>query len=112
MDHFWHEISKNWQAILTLVVSVAVAFISLLQWRTAKQQWQTSEKQSETAKQQWQTADKQAETAKNKLRLDLSLLRGCVVLANGDGAQGSAEDSHRSGGENLAALHMGPLFWI
>jgi hypothetical protein len=71
MGLFWHEISRNWQAILTLIVSVAVAFISWLQWRTAKQQWRTSEKQSETAKQQSQTADKQAETAKNKLRLDL-----------------------------------------
>src|SRR5208282_2147118 len=38
------------------------------------------------------------------------LLSGCMVLPNGDRAQGGAKDSHRSGGENLAALHMGPLY--
>jgi hypothetical protein len=71
MSHFWHEISRNWQAILTLIVSVAVAFISWLQCRTAMRQWETAAKQSETAKKQWETAEKQAETARNKLRLDL-----------------------------------------
>jgi hypothetical protein len=71
MMHFWHEVSRNWQAILTLIVSVAVALISWLQWRTAKNQWRTATKQSETANKQWQTAEKQAETAKNKLRLEL-----------------------------------------
>jgi hypothetical protein len=71
MSHCWHEISQNWQAILTLIVSVAVAFISWLQWRTAKNQWRTATKQAETAKKQWETAEKQAETAKNRLRLDL-----------------------------------------
>jgi hypothetical protein len=71
MSHFWHEISRNWQAILTLIVSVAVALISWLQWRTARNQWRTATKQSETADKQWQTAEKQAETAKNKLRLEL-----------------------------------------
>jgi cell division septum initiation protein DivIVA len=50
MSLFWHEISPYWQAILTLIVSVAVAFISWLQW---------------------QTAEKQSETARNRLRLDL-----------------------------------------
>ena len=57
MSHFWHEISRNWQAILTPIVSVAVGLISWLQWRTAKRQWET--------------AEKQAETAKNRLRFDL-----------------------------------------
>lgn len=71
MRHFWHEVSRNWQAILTLIVSFAVALISWLQWRTAKNQWQTATKQSETAKKQWETAEKQAQTAKNRLRLDL-----------------------------------------
>jgi hypothetical protein len=64
MSLFWHEISPYWQAILTLVVSVAVAFISWLQWQTAT-------KQSETAKKQWETAERQAATARNRLRLDL-----------------------------------------
>jgi hypothetical protein len=71
MFHFWHEISKNWQAILTLVVSTAVGFISWLQWQTAKKQAKIAEKQAETAGKQWQTAEKQAWTANNKLRLDL-----------------------------------------
>jgi hypothetical protein len=39
MSHFWHEISRNWQAIFTLIVSVAVGLISWLLWRTAKRQW-------------------------------------------------------------------------
>lgn len=74
MSHFWHEISPYWQAILTLVVSVAVAFISWLHWQTAK-------KQSETAKKQLQTAEKQAETARNKLRLELFERRIAVYEA-------------------------------
>jgi hypothetical protein len=64
MSHCWHEFLGNWQAIVPLIVSVAVVFISWLQWQTAT-------KQSETAKKQWETAEKQAETARNRLRLDL-----------------------------------------
>jgi hypothetical protein len=71
MSHFWHEFSRNWQGILTIVVSAAAGFISWLQWRTAKRQGETAVTQSETAKKQWETAEKQAETARNRLRLDL-----------------------------------------
>lgn len=53
MSHFWHEISRNWQALLTLIVSVTVVLISWLQCRTAKRQWETAVRQSETAKKQW-----------------------------------------------------------
>jgi hypothetical protein len=81
MSDFWPEISRNWQAILTLVVSATAAFISWLQWRTAKRQRETAVKQSETAKKQWETAEKQAETARNRLRLDLFERRFTVYEA-------------------------------
>jgi hypothetical protein len=78
---FWHEVSPYWQAILTLVFSAAAAFISWLQWRTAKNQWRTATKQAETAAKQWETAEKQAETARNRLRLDLFERRFTVYEA-------------------------------
>jgi hypothetical protein len=71
MSHFWHEFLRDLQAILPLIISVAVVLISWLQWRTAKGQWETAVIQSETAKKQWETAEKQAETARNRLRIDL-----------------------------------------
>jgi hypothetical protein len=43
MADFLHEILKNWQVI----VSVAAIIISLLQWRTAKQQRLTAKQQAE-----------------------------------------------------------------
>ena len=55
--HAWQEITKNWQPLSALAVSVVAVFVTWLQWKTAKKQWQA--------------ADKQTQTAKNQLRLAL-----------------------------------------
>lgn len=48
--HFWHQISKNWQIVAPLFVSIVLAFITVLQWLVARKQWQAAEKQAQVAK--------------------------------------------------------------
>ena len=98
MAHFWHEISKYWQAIVLAIVSAVGVLISWLQWGTAKKQRQT--------------AERQARTARNKLRLDLferrfSVFEALMRLAQIAVAKADVPDEER---QRCAIATKGALF--